>query len=498
VPPRTLLPLLLVTATSCAAVAQPPLPPAPKPAAAAPAAPASAAASTARAPDAPAPLAIIRPAEIDDVLSNPGIGIQTFQRFDGQALNPNRDWSEVGPVEKIPDPPVKADFPPTTIAYCRWFWSQLEPEQGKVRWEILDQAIEQAHAHKQTLAIRLMPYDPGHPLPEWYRNSGARRANKDTDKDARIWQPDFGDPLYEKYWGGLVAAAGARYDGHPYLESVDISTVGYWGEGWSEYLPDMDRQKALIDLWFKAFPHTPLLMNFDEPDALAYGTGRGAGYRLDCLGDMRTGPHGEISWSHMWSKYPQGIAKPAIVDVWRKRPVVMETCWVPGYWKAHDWDIDAILAQALRWHLSALNIKSSAVPPEWKAKFDAFQKRMGYRLVLKQITYPSATRPGRTIPVHMWWLNAGVAPPYHAYDLALELRSPKKAVTIRIPADVRTFQPDDTMVDASVYVPEDLAPGAYRVRVALLDPRTQAPAVRLAIAGRQADGWYDLGALQVE
>ena len=42
---------------------------------------------------------------------------------------------------------------------------------------------------------------------------------------------------------------------------------------------------------FDAFPRTPLLMNFDEPHALAYGTGRGAGWRFDCLGDLiRTGP----------------------------------------------------------------------------------------------------------------------------------------------------------------------------------------------------------------
>ena len=42
-----------------------------------------------------------------------------------------------------------------------------------------------------------------------------------------------------------------------------------------------------------------------------------------------------------------------------------------------------------------------------------------------------------------------------------------------------------------------LPPGEYRLRVALLDPRTGQPALRLAIAGRQSDGWYDLSAIQV-
>ena len=161
---------------------------------------------------------------------------------------------------------AKPVFPETTIAYCRWHWITLEPEKGKIRWEILDTALEQARLHGQTLAIRLMPYDQQHPVPEWYRNSGARRANAATEA---IWEPDFSDPLYLKNWNNLIAAAGARYDGHPALESVDISSVGYWGEGWSNFMPAFEHQKALIDIYFKAFPRTLLLMNFDEPDALA-------------------------------------------------------------------------------------------------------------------------------------------------------------------------------------------------------------------------------------
>jgi hypothetical protein len=34
--------------------------------------------------------------------------------------------------------------------------------------------------------------------------------------------------------------------------------------------------------------------------------------------------------------------------------------------------------------------------------------------------------------------------------------------------------------------------------VALLDPRSEQPAIRLAIEGRQDDGWYDVGGISVE
>ena len=226
---------------------------------------------------------IVHPKLIHDVLVNPGMGIQTFQRFQGDPLNPGLKWSEEGPTAPLAAS-GQPDFPASTIAYCRWFWETLEPEQGHVRWDIITAALAEAHKHGQALAIRLMPYDQKHPLPEWYRKSGARRANAEG---APVWEPDFSDPLYLKYWGNLVKEAGRRFDGHPDLDTVDISSVGYWGEGWSNYMPAFPDQKKLIDIWFDAFPATPLLMNFDQPQALAYGTGRGAGWRFDCLGDLR-------------------------------------------------------------------------------------------------------------------------------------------------------------------------------------------------------------------
>jgi hypothetical protein len=319
-----------------------------------------------------------------------------------------------------------------------------------------------------------MPYDQKHPLPEWYQKSGARRANQATDKDGAIWQPDFADPLYLKYWGAVVAAAGERYDGHPDLDSVDISSIGYWGEGWSPYMPAFEVQKE---------------------KALAYGTEHGAGWRLDCWGDMRgtTGGH----WCHMFDLYPEQIVRAGVQDVWQRSPVSLETCWVPGYWKQRGWDVNYIIAQALRWHVSSVNIKSSAIPREWKKAFDEFQKKMGYRFILRRLECPKTVPAGTMQPVHMWWLNAGVAPVYRRYELAMELRSGGSSAEIRLPVDVRKWLPGDAVFDGTVYIPESLQPGNYRLRVALLDPRTGQPAIKLAIEGLEPDGWYDLAPIEV-
>ena len=441
---------------------------------------------------------VVRPKEIEDVLVNPGMGITTFQRFNGQEPNPPLKWSEVGPITKLPKAATTPDFPETSVAYCRWYWNVLEPEPGKFNWGIVDLAIEEARAHGQKLAIRLMPYSNEDPLPEWYRKSGAKRANKDSDKDGKIWQPDFSDPLFLKYWSELVAEAGLRYDGNPYLDTVDISSVGYWGEGWSPYMPAFSYQKALIDIWLAAFKRTPLLMNFDEPQALAYGTQQGAGWRLDCWGDMRVSSTDPTFPAEMLEIYPQQIVRTGIQNVWQRSPVSLETCYtVPG-WKERGYDVDYIIAQGLRWHVSTVNIKSAPIPIEWKTKFDDFQRKIGYRFILRRLEYSKTVKPGTMMPVHMWWLNSGVAPVYNQYDLAMELHSSRSSAIIRIPVDVRKWLPGDSVFDDTVYVPQDLGEGTYDVRIAMLDPRTGKPAIRFAIEGRQDDGWYAMGSLTVK
>ncbi len=148
--------------------------------------------------------------------------------------------------------------------------------------------------------------------------------------------------------------------------------------------------------------------------------------------------------------------------------------------------------------MSTVNIKSSPIPTEWKGKFEEFQKKIGYRFILRRLEYSKTVPAGTMMPVHMWWLNDGIAPVYGEYDLVLELRSAQKSSRIRIPVDVRKWLPGDAVYDGSVYVPADLAEGNYDVRVAMLDPRTGVPAIKFANEGLQSDGWYAMGALTVK
>ncbi len=102
------------------------------------------------------------------------------------------------------------------------------------------------------------------------------------------------------------------------------------------------------------------------------------------------------------------------------------------------------------------------------------------------------------MPIKSWWFNDGVSPVYYDYTLAFQVKSRDGSATLSTPVDVKQWLPGDAVFDSTLYVPRNLRPGKYRLRVALLHPDTQEPAILLAIQGRQPDGWYDLGEIQVQ
>ena len=138
-------------------------------------------------------------------------------------------------------------------------------------------------------------------------------------------------------WGLLEIRARL---GHPDLEAVDVSFIGYWGEGDGGHLLSGKTRHALINAYLDNFKKTHLIfqpLNGDAPDPgvlvkglpiAAYwpdgrdnGTGpqmRHLGWRIDCLGDMDFWP--EWGWNHMTDVYPQDIIRSGMSEAWKKAP----------------------------------------------------------------------------------------------------------------------------------------------------------------------------------
>jgi hypothetical protein len=460
----------------------------------------------------------VRFMETDEVLTNPGIGFTTFQRFNGDRTNEGVGWTEGMPIDyqKFDGNHVTPDQPMSSIAYFRVYWRFLEPEKGKYNWEMLDKALKTAHERHQTLMLRVAPYGSGEKInddtdvPSWYRKMIGDKI--EWLPEGAGWKADAEDPRYAFYFGKLISELGKRYDGHPDFESVDLSIVGFWGEGrGSEILTEKTRE-ALVKAYTDNFKKTPLVMLLTDKKTNELGLSLAdVGWRVDCIGDLGfwANDKDKPGWTHMYDLYPQSIINFGMKDAWKKAPVSLEVCGTIKSWKGkrdsceycqgYTMDqVNYIIDETLKWHISSFNAKSSGVPDEWRPLIDRWLKKMGYRFVLRSFSYPESAVRGEKIGFLSWWDNKGVAPIYKKYLLALRLKGEARSDILITDANVNSWFPGDNVYDDAVFVPRDLPAGTYQLGIGIVDVQTHQPKVSLAIAGRDQDGWYPMGKIEIK
>jgi hypothetical protein len=451
-------------------------------------------------------LTVIKPKEINDVLINPGMGFMTFQRFNGDDLNEGAGWTEGFPIEyqDFDGDLTNKDHPATTIAYWRIYWKFLEPEMGKYRWDMLDKVLSIARSRGQTLLLRIAPYGTGdeRDVPAWYRKIVGPEKKWGYSSEVNGWLVDPEDPRYSRYFGGMIRALGERYDGHPDLEAVDLSIVGAWGEGAGSEMLSQTARENLINSYTGAFRKTPLIALLMDKQTNMYANSQiPVGWRVDCIGDLGFWASEQNGWSHMYDFYPREIINCNIQDDWKRSPVSFEICGTFLNWrdvqKYGREQVKYIFDQSLKWHMSSFNAKSSPVPAEWKDLVDDWLRKMGYRYVLRRFTYPDTVEVNGKLPFTSWWENKGVAPCYKNFSFAVRLKAAGREALYLTDADLKEWLPGDIVCDDSFYVPSGFPAGPCDVQVAIVDKQKHEPRIRLAIEGRQSDGWYQIGKLKV-
>jgi len=189
-------------------------------------------------------------------------------------------------------------------------------------------------------------------------------------------------------------------------------------------------------------------------------------------------------------------------DAWEKSPVTFESCADMMSWKnKHEYDkedVNYIIDQSLKWHISSFNNKSGKIPDEWWLLVNRWQKKMGYRLVLRKFTYPEKLKPGRKLSFTSWWENKGVAPCYKKYPLAIRLKNEQNTQVLITEADIRDWLPGDNLYDDAVFIPMDMPTGEYDLQIGIIDPVTGEAKIKLAIEGKTSEGWYSLGNITIK
>lgn len=234
-----------------------------------------------------------------------------------------------------------------------------------------------------------------------------------------------------------------------------------------------------------------------------YGlTQANVGWRVDCIGDLGFWAEEQNGWTHMYRYYPWSIVNFGMANAWKTAPVSLEICGTMKSWKEEQGytakEVDYIIDETLKWHISSFNAKSSGVPPEWKPQVDRWLKKMGYRFVLRSFAFPETIKPNQKLSYKSWWEIKGVAPCYKKFPLAIRLKGEHGSEILPTDADITSWLPGDNIHDGQVFIPNDVPIGKYDLQVGILDWQTHEPKINLAIEGKDEEGWYTIGNIDID
>ena len=436
----------------------------------------------------------VYPTLINTILTNPSIGFIAAPPLMGDIdiVLDNRGK----PVEKYKFTVDSKTYnhPDSKVYYCGVRWKDLEPEKNKYNWTILEDKLDYAKSLGCTAIVRCSPYalSEEEDIPRWFREEFPE------EPEFPFWRIDPNTSPYTTYWSNFITSFADHFDGNPIISSVDMAVVGAWGEGGGTEFLEVDAIKNIIDAYINGFKITPLQALLHDPISLKIINDRreNIGFRVDCLGDMG-GFHG-AEWSHMLDFYPQNIQNFDMGEAWKKAPVVFEACWHMNDWFCQGWDIDYIIEESLKWHISSYNSKATTVPKQWKESVERWIKKMGYRFELRKFTYNATIKLGHSLNICALWANVGVAPIYKNYPLVVRLIGNNSTFTITSAIDIREWLPDmDICWEEDLKLPSDIQHGEYILEIGIETEITEIGTIKLAIAG-ELNGYYQMGKITIE
>ena len=373
--------------------------------------------------------------------------VKTFREDESIFRNPGQGWLKFGPAM----PPIEESLVNYGAGYERFEWSQIEPEEGKYNWEIIDRCLRNWQKAGYPFYFRIMVANyhsvSGYCTPKWVFKKGAKEieikpleddVNYKASRNDPFWKikrttPEFDDEILIAEHEKFIKALAARYDGHPALGGVDIGSYGNWGEWHVEMLPikpaTLANRKRFADMYLDNFKKTPLQFLTMDNEVLEYSIGTQENYSR--VGLRRDGiGHGKYMGDWMNSDKYKNIKK--LPDVWKTQQVTFE--WINNYRILKHWtnfvnSVDWMLAN----HVNLVN-DGPLNPrlfdrPEHIAQLRRIDRLAGARLVLKKAIVEYADG---TLNVALRGVNKGCSRIALPYDIVYSVMESPETVEYRV------------------------------------------------------------------
>jgi hypothetical protein len=458
---------------------------------------------------------VVRPQDTGEALVNPGMG-WTLHFYSNIIKNYG---SKLEPWDTLDD------WPGLSVVYLRVPWSFLEPTEGQFNWSLFDTPALRWIAKGKQIAIRVSCSESWmrYATPKWVQDAGAKGLDFEFGKGPKpggpLWDPDYLDPIFLLKLENFLAAMARRYDGNPNVAFIDIGSFGMWGEGHTGFSSRLSEEQTLavvkrhLDLHLKQFKQTLLCISDDvagsgKPGrhfpAMDYALAKGVTMRDDSI-LVQPPPR---SWYH--AEMAQ--------EFWPRLPVILEHEHYGPSKTRGAWSGDLLLKSVEDYHASYMSIHwwPREELNENRETVERINLRMGYRLQLKEISWPAQVVLGQPFVVETTWANAGVAPCYSSGFWSLTLKDQKDGIVsahVDEGLDLRNLKvgppgqaPTEKLqsrftiafrhVDPRGTFAPPTKPGAYDLFVSV-GLRDGTPRIALPLTGHDSQRRYKVGQIQI-
>jgi hypothetical protein len=445
-------------------------------------------------------------------------------------------------------------WPGTYDAGDRFLWSQIQPTSADAYdFTPIDKEITAAQARNQRFHFRIMAFaSSGYSgntimgVPQWlHATPGATTDYYFEGKKYVV--PDWNADAYLTPLEHLIAALGARYDHDERVEWFEFSGYGDWSENhiwfiadslgapgpspehsiaqlgyYSQYYAQSITKASvtrIVNATLAAFPDTQIIVAGANPEItrqlLAASPRWPTGIRDDCLGvyppqDWATAPDS-------WYVQHEDPAVTALLARWRTAPAVTE--WCTFQLNGTSAYFQQAIKDVVNYHVSLVASNVIAPPSDMYDIWARTNKYAGYRYAITSATVPVSATPGSALPITVRWNNFGTAPSYDNWQVVYELRDNENIVvkTVRSALALRNIAAEqnysDTAEDPASAADDDkfslstsgLPAGNYQLAAKVVwnehKPNgintVNYPPMTLAQAGRDDDGGYPIGSIQL-
>ena len=438
--------------------------------------------------------------------------------------NPHKGWYHHYYDNGLSEYGTKADsdldnFPGMNHLFLRLPWSNLEPEEGKFNWAVIDNVINKwtAKGYSISFCITAKETSITYATPEWVKNAGAKGTYYPI-WGVNAWEPDYGDSIFLAKLENFHKVFAARYDSKPWVEYVSIGSYGDWGEGHTSFSSQksfpVDVLKKHIDIYKKYYVNSTLAIadgwvNDRKDD-------KGSLLQDYILQNAITFKDDSVNVSYYVDAYPStySVQSPDLFNrVFLTKPAILELQHYGFQKQDNDWiGVDGSVkgGDLLKGAIDishATFVGYHGYADEWLKENPTLAatlaNKMGYWYFLKSVEVPSNMTRGKSTTFKLKWENHGVAPAYRNYKLKLALKGSKGTYTQYLTeANNKSWLPGTTVEETyNVNVPANLSTGSYKVTVALVEEKNStASPVELALKDqlKGSDNFYEIASVQIK